>query len=75
MRQMGIDPSKHWCKLLRVLCRFRVTFHHNRDNNGVTDNQTEVSLVHGSTLMAGQLCTFYVFMTSLWSRCFSRYKL
>lgn len=75
MRQMGMDPSKRWCKLLRVLCRFRVTFHRNRDNSGVTDNQMEVSRVHGSTLMARQLCTFYVFMTSWCSSCFNLYKL
>lgn len=43
MRQMDIDPSKRWHKLLCVLCRCRVTFHHTRDNSGVTDNRAEVS--------------------------------
>lgn len=58
MRQMDIDPGKRRCKLLdlelHVLCRFRVTYHYNRDNGGATDNEMEVSQVGGSTFTAGQ---------------------
>lgn len=59
MSQMDIDPSKlRWkllCLKLHVLCRFSITFHYNRDNGGVTDNQMEVSQEGGSTFIAGRV--------------------